>query len=179
MPWPLFNRPSIQLGTLKAFLENRNNNLAVQTSHPYLEVAAMLGPDLYHWISQNPWVSEALYSPLVFPQQAGSAETLAMKYAKKSPPGIQKSFHYKTITGKLESQLAGWVDNCDFSRFDLIGFSVCFHQLFASLAAARAVKKKHPETTIVFGGSSCAAAAGESLLHAFHQIDYPLSLLLA
>ena len=67
MPWALFNRPSIQLGTLKAFLESKNDQLLVDTSHPYLEVASIIGPELYHWISQNHWVSEALYSPLVWP----------------------------------------------------------------------------------------------------------------
>jgi hypothetical protein len=92
MPWALFNRPSIQLGTLKAFLESRRNDFSVHTSHPYLEVASTLGPDLYHWISQNPWVSEALYAPLLFPEQAATAEVLALKYVKKADQIIKRSF---------------------------------------------------------------------------------------
>jgi ribosomal peptide maturation radical SAM protein 1 len=172
LPWALFNRPSIQLGTLKAYIESRNPEFLVETSHPYLEVAAILGPDLYHWISRNPWVSEALYAPLVFPEKAASAQDLAWKYVKKSDPEIQYSFDYKFLVGKIEGHLRKWVESCDWTQYSLIGFSVCFHQLFASLAAAGAIKEKHPQTTIVFGGSSCGAEAGQSLLNAFDCIDY-------
>jgi ribosomal peptide maturation radical SAM protein 1 len=172
MPWALFNRPSIQLGTLKAFLESRNDELSVITSHPYLEVASILGPDMYHWISQNLWVSEALYSSMVFPEKAPTAEILAKKYARKADKKIKQSFNYKLITEKLEKQLTKWVESCDWSNYSIIGFSVCFHQLFASLAAAKAIKKKCPQANIIFGGSSCGVDAGQSLLKAFHFIDH-------
>ncbi len=172
MPWALFNRPSIQLGALKAYLDSRSTDLSVATSHPYLEVASLLSPDLYHWISRNPWVSEALYAPLVFPEQAAPAEVLAMKYVKKAAPEIRSSFHYNNLTECLDNQLTNWVKRYNWSQYAIIGFSVCFHQLFASLAAARAIKKKHPQALIVFGGSSCGSDAGKSLLDAFHFIDY-------
>ena len=172
MPWALFNRPSIQLGTLKAFLESRRNDFSVHTSHPYLEVASTLGPDLYHWISQNPWVSEALYAPLLFPEQAATAEVLALKYVKKADQIIKRSFDYKSLVGRLENQLLKWVKTCDWTQYKIIGFSVCFHQLFASLAAARAIKNASPQVPIVLGGASCSADAGQSLLNAFHFIDY-------
>jgi len=174
MPWALFNRPSIQLGTLKAYLERRGNKLEVQTSHPYLEVAYLLGPELYHWISRNPWVSEALYAPQVFPQMAGAAEGLAKKYVRRAGQKITHSFHYKSLVGNLENQLLKWVESCDWTQYKIIGFSVCFHQLFASLAAAREIKKKYPRATIVLGGSSCGADAGKSLLAVFPFIDYAI-----
>lgn len=134
-----------------------------------------MGPDLYHWISRNPWVSEALYAPMFFPGQAGEAEALAMKYAGQAPKRIKKNFIYKQIAEKLANQLASWVKRCDWTHYDAIGFSVCFHQLFASLAAAQAIKEKNPGTTIIFGGSSCAEDAGQSLLNTFHIIDYIVS----
>ena len=119
MPWALFNRPSIQLGTLKAYLEKRRNDLEVHTSHPYLEVASLLGPDLYHWISLNPWVSEALYAPQVFPEQAAAAEALAMKYARKADQKIRDSFHYKLLLEKLENQLQ-LMQKADGSRLKIL-----------------------------------------------------------
>ena len=175
MPWALFNRPSIQLGTLKAFLENSTNDFLVDTSHPYLEVASTLGSDLYHWISQNPWVSEALYAPLVFQEQAAAAEILALKYVKKAGSKVTRSFHYNSVIKCLENQLLKWVKSYHWTQYKIIGFSVCFHQLFASLAAARAVKKRCPQVPIVFGGSSCSAEAGKSLLKNFHFIDYVIA----
>jgi ribosomal peptide maturation radical SAM protein 1 len=175
MPWALFNRPSIQLGTLKAFIENSTNDFWVDTSHPYLEVASILGPDLYHWISQNPWVSEALYAPQLFQKQAAAAEDLALKYVKKADRLIKRSFDYKSLIKCLENQLLKWVKSYNWKQYKIIGFSVCFHQLFASLAAARAVKKRYPQVPIVFGGSSCSAEAGKSLLKNFHFIDYVIA----
>ena len=172
MPWPLFNRPSIQLGTLKAYLETRTNWLTVDTEHPYLEVASILGPELYHWISSNMWVSEALYASLVFPEQRKASETLATGYTYKAAANIKKSFNFTQINKKLKSQLENWVSSCDWSQYKIIGFSVCFHQLLASLAAASLIKKKNPGVTIVFGGSSCAAAAGKSILDTFNFIDF-------
>jgi ribosomal peptide maturation radical SAM protein 1 len=172
MPWPLFNRPSIQLGTLKAYLETNGDWLMVNTKHPYLEVASILGTELYHWISQNVWVSEALYAPLLFPEQRKSSEALAKNYAKKADSNIKKSFNFNDIHENLKSQLENWVSRCDWSRYKIIGFSVCFNSLLASLAAAKSIKKKHPHITIVFGGSLCAAAAGRSILDVFNFVDF-------
>ncbi len=144
----------------------------MDTSHPYLEVASRLGTDLYRWISGNPWVSEALYAPLLFPQQAAAAEGLAMKYVRQADPNIREPFDYKFLLDLLESQLANWLKRYDWQQYKIIGFSVCFHQLLASLAAASAIKGKHPGATIVFGGSSCGAGAGQAIRNAFHFIDY-------
>ena len=171
MPWALFNRPSIQLGALKAYIEKNSSEILVDTSHPYLEVAAMLGPDLYHWISQNPWVSEALYAPLLFPEQAESAETLALKYARKADKTTREAFHFKSLIERLEHQLQTWVRSFDWQQYRIIGFTVCFHQLLASLAAARVIKEHYPGATIVLGGSSCGHGTGQSLLQAFRFID--------
>ena len=153
MPWALFNRPSIQLGSLKAYIESRSHDFSVDTNHPYLEVAAILGPDLYYWISKNPWVSEAIYSPLVFPELAAPAEDLSRKYARKADPNTRRLFDYKNLVKKVKKHLHDWIGSHDWTQYTLIGFSVCFHQFFASLAAARDIKKKHPQAIIVFGGS--------------------------
>ncbi len=175
MPWALFNRPSIQLGTLKAYVESRNDKLQVHTNHPYLEVASILGPDLYYWICKNPWVSEALYAPLLFPEQAKPAEVLARKYVKKADKKTQQSFDYTSLTNLLEKQLLGWVNSRDWTQYGLIGFSVCFHQLCASLAAARMIKKNFPGVPVVFGGSACGAGAGRSLVNTFDCIDFVIA----
>jgi ribosomal peptide maturation radical SAM protein 1 len=172
MPWAIFNRPSIQLGTLKAYLAANSNWFTADTTHPFLEVANVLGTDLYHWISQNPWVSEALYAPLLFPEQAAAAERLAARYVKKADKNIQKKFDFQGITKCLEHHLEHWVDNCDWLQYRLVGFSVCFNQLLASLAAARRIKNNTPQSTIVLGGSACGADAGRSLVKVFKFIDY-------
>ncbi|HKJ64993.1 MAG TPA: hypothetical protein VJ969_06300, partial [Desulfopila sp.] len=54
MPWSLFNRPSVQLGALKAYLETRSD-VRVDCFHPYLAVARSLGPETYTALSKNSW----------------------------------------------------------------------------------------------------------------------------
>src|SRR4051794_6814974 len=46
------------------------------------------------------------------------------------------------------------LDATDWTRFGLIGFSVVFQQLLASLAFAKALKARYPSIPIVFGGAS-------------------------
>ena len=172
MPWALFNRPSIQLGSLKAYLDREAEGLVVGDSYPYLEVASKLGPELYHWISQNSWVGEALYAAVIYPEQKAAAQKLALQYVKNAAISIQRLFNFDTIQAILENQLKNWAEKKDWSQVRLVGFSVCFNQLLASLAAAQTIKKKYPETSIVFGGSSCAGKAGRSLVKTFKEIDY-------
>ena len=172
MPWALFNRPSIQLGTLKAYLAAQANWLTTDTKHPFLQVASILGPELYHWISQNPWVSEALYTPLLFPEKAEAAEKLATRYVRKADKKIQTRFHFTRITQCLEQHLEHWSASIDWPQYSLVGFSVCFNQLLASLAAAKLIKKKSPHAAVVLGGSSCAADAGRSFIKTFRFTDY-------
>ncbi|MGB8335734.1 MAG: hypothetical protein WCE56_14660, partial [Desulfobacterales bacterium] len=57
-PWPLFNRPSIQLGALKAYLTAKHPGLEVQAHHFYLQLAAAIGYGVYQNISERTWLAE-------------------------------------------------------------------------------------------------------------------------
>ncbi len=166
MPWAIFNRPSIQLGTLKSWLTRQDSSIEVQCLHPYLEVAAAIGLDRYRIIAETPWAAEALYCGLLFPEMAQTAQQVFQKSISK------KTADYPLLLAPLEQQLQNWLDSHDFSSFDLVAFSVCFSQLPASLYAARAIKQRWPEITIAFGGSSCTSELGSSLLNVFQEIDY-------
>ncbi|MBU0485396.1 MAG: RiPP maturation radical SAM C-methyltransferase [Proteobacteria bacterium] len=170
MPWSIFNRPSLQLGALKAFVEKSDPGTVVSCCHPYLDVAARLGGDVYHWISLKPWVCEALYVPLIFPEKTDSARKLVAEELRKSSGEI--FFDFDQVVAVLKDSLNAWIDGCDWHKCGLVGFSVCFNQLFASLVAAKALKKKYPDLLIVFGGSSCAKETGVSLISEFPQIDF-------
>ena len=173
MPWHLYHRPSVQLGALKAYLEKATDFVKVQTFHPYLEIANRLGGDVYHWISQNVWVCEALYAALLFPEQKAAAQSVVKKALQKGGHNIK--FEFDGVVSMLQSQLDDWITKHNWQEYDFAGFSVCFNQLLASLVAAKALKKKRPELPIVFGGSTCVPAVGASLLDNFSQIDYAIA----
>jgi ribosomal peptide maturation radical SAM protein 1 len=46
------------------------------------------------------------------------------------------------------------VDSVDWSSYGLIGFTVVFQQMVASLALARALKARHPKLPIIMGGAT-------------------------
>ncbi len=168
MPWSIFNRPSIQLGVLKSFLE-KDETIRVDTFHPYLTVAKTIGIDAYKHISLNSWAGEALYSPLLFPEHSEQAEQL---FKKSCPDTKDLTFNFQEVSHTLGHSLTTWLTSLDLEKYDLIGFSICFSQLLSSLAAAAAIKRITQNTPIVFGGSSCGGELGPSLLQTFPQIDY-------
>jgi ribosomal peptide maturation radical SAM protein 1 len=172
MPWAIFNRPSVQLGALKSYLE-ANSPVKVRAFHPYLGVAGRLGRDLYHFISGNVWICEALYSAIVFPELRLQARQVVAEELQKERNGAVP-VDFPAVCALLESHLAEWVEENDWRQFDLVGFSVCFNQLLATLAAVRALKAKHPALPVVLGGSACHPDFAPALLRHF-PVDFMIS----
>ncbi|MEN8198517.1 MAG: RiPP maturation radical SAM C-methyltransferase [Thermodesulfobacteriota bacterium] len=172
MPWSIFNRPSIQLASLGAYLEG-DAGISTSLFHPYLAAAAAIGSENYFHLAKNSWAGEALYSPLLFPEQAEQAKSLFDESCRGEV--ALKGLDFSKCSGQLEQALEEWLDSIDFSSFDLIGFSICFNQLLSSLTAAARIKKHYPQLPIVIGGSGCVGTIGSSLLRAFPQLDYVIS----
>jgi len=173
MPWAIFNRPSIQLGALKASLKKEFPGYLIDCHHPYLSAAQTIGLEYYRTISENPWAGEALYSGLLFHKGDDKAQKLFCRELHKKSKKISERFD--SISEQLDGQFDNWLASHDFSNCDLLGLSICFSQLIPSLYAARKIKKKYPELPILFGGSTCTPAVGTSLMQTFPYIDYILT----
>lgn len=171
MPWALFNRPSVQLGVLKSYLQKNDPALRVANLHPYLGLARLLGPDVYHEFARNVWLCEALYAGLLFPEQQAILRVHAARWLKKVK-GRGQALDIDRLWRLVRDHTEEWLAQHAWQEFGLVGFSVCFSQLLASLYAARRIKERHPDLPVVFGGSSCVAEMGQSLLTTFSFIDY-------
>jgi ribosomal peptide maturation radical SAM protein 1 len=64
------------------------------------------------------------------------------------------------------------MDSVDWSRFGLVGFSLVFQQLLASIALARALKARHPSLPIIFGGAALEDDIAEEVVRNCPQVDY-------
>ena len=64
------------------------------------------------------------------------------------------------------------VNSTDWGRFGLVGLTVVFQQLMASIAVARALKKKYPNLPIIMGGASLEDDIADEVLKGCPQIDY-------
>lgn len=58
----------------------------------------------------------------------------------------------------------------DWGQFDVIGFSVTFQQLMASLALAKRIKEKYPEIKIAFGGNTVHHEMGLAAIKRYNDI---------
>ncbi len=170
MPWSIFNRPSLQLAALKAYLE-REMAVRVELCHPYLDVAKALGFDTYRRISKSGWAGEALFAALLFPERTDQAAKV-FRQSLTGSGGRRKAPDFDRLVTILESACHAWLAQRSFQKSQLIGLSVCFNQLLSSLYIAALLKQRDPAQLIVFGGSSCAGRIGLSLLQHFPQIDY-------
>ncbi len=170
MPWAMFNRPSLQLAALKAYLE-REMDAEITTCHPYLDLAAAIGCDTYRRISEAGWAGEALFAPLVFPERHQQAARVFRRSLKKTT-GDRQIPDFENLVRSIDETCRHWLAGHDFSKCRLIGFSVCFNQLLPSLYLAGLIGERGNGPAIVFGGSSCAGRIGQSLLRQFPRIDY-------
>ena len=64
------------------------------------------------------------------------------------------------------------VRSIDWSRFSLIGFSVVFQQLLASVALAKALKKRYPDIPVIMGGAGFEDDIADEIMRNCPQIDY-------
>ncbi len=169
-PWALFNRPSLQLGALKAYVE-QGMEAEVTVLHPFLDVAAAIGVDAYRRVSLSSWAGEAVFAPLLFPGQRRQACRL-FNSILRGKDAVRQRLDYETVVDGVAAACDRWLNSHDFSHARLLGFSVCFGQLLASLHLSRQIRNRWPGLPIVFGGSSCCGDAGRSLLRHFPWIDY-------
>ena len=168
-PWPLFNRPSLPLGALKAYLSATLPHFQVDACHLFLQVAHALGYDLYQRVSQRVWRAEAVFSALLYPDHAQRAESLYIRTLKRgdnAPADFQQLVHQvKTVTDD-------WLRRIDWPTLGLAGFTISFCQVTASLYLISRIKAICPSLPVVVGGSSFSGERSVGLLKVFPQIDY-------
>lgn len=169
-PWPLFNRPSVQIGSLKAFVRQNLPKIQVDAKHIYLSIAEGIGYDLYGNISDKTWLAEATYAALLYPNRMSGVESFWKKRSSGVP--VVKEYELGEVCSRLERISSRVVDSEDWSRYILAGFSICFGQLTSTLFFIREIKKRAPKIKIVVGGSACAGDLGLSLLDGFPEIDF-------
>jgi ribosomal peptide maturation radical SAM protein 1 len=169
-PWPLFNRPSIQLGVLKAYLGTALPGTTVDALHAYLPLAAALGYERYRAVSERTWLSEAPYAALLYPEKLEEIGRLWEGTARGTSVAGRDGL--ASVCSRLEEATWRYLDAIDWGRYGLIGLSICLGQLTASLYFMLAIRKRAPSAVLVTGGSACAGAMGRSLLRTFPEIDF-------
>jgi ribosomal peptide maturation radical SAM protein 1 len=168
-PWPLYSRPSIQLGSLKAHLQSRFPDLGIDAHHFYLSLAETVGYKNYHEISQRTWLAESVYAALLFPNRLKQAKTLFSRESNRN--SLLKTINFHSLTTLVKKTTDAFLDQHNWGRYGLIGFSISLCQLTSALYVIKRIKQRFPNRIIVIGGAAISGNAGHGVLDAFPEVD--------
>jgi ribosomal peptide maturation radical SAM protein 1 len=168
-PWPLYTRPSIQLGALKAYIAARLPRVNVEAHHFYLALAEAIGYRSYHEISERTWLAESVYAVLLYPRQFKQIEKLFVREARQSP--VLNKVDLKTLTTQTKKTTLEFINSIDWQGKRLAGFSVSLCQLTSALYFIKTIKQNHPDLVTVIGGSSFSPDSAPGVLKHFPDID--------
>ncbi len=168
-PWPIFSRPSIQLGALKAYLRGAFPDLKVSCQHFFLTLAEAVGYPVYRALSKETWLAESVYAALLYPGQRESIGRFFARQAKKS--GELAGLDFPDLCRRVKSVSDAFIRKTDWAVLDLAGFSVCLCQLTASLYFIRKIRKSAPNLPLIAGGAIIGGDTAGDLLAAFPEID--------
>ncbi len=168
-PWPLFSRPSIQLGVLKAYVKDVFPDVTVFCHHFFLTLARAIGYPVYQALSRDTWPAESVYAALLYPERETEIRQFFVKQTRKSEElagvdFVELARRTRTVSDAL-------IQKIDWKNMDLVGFSVCLCQLTASLYFMREIRRYAPKLPLIAGGSIIGGRTGADLLAAFPEID--------
>ena len=168
-PWPLYNRPSIQLGTLKAYLRSIYPDMQVETHHVYLKLAQSLGYRRYHEISKRTWLAETVYAALLYPERLEQIKKLFIRESDRK--SVLSTAGLDSIAAKVKKISDGFVNSRNWDDYLLAGFSVSLCQLTSALYFIKRIKEKFPKLIIVIGGSTFSGSTAEGFFKLFSGVN--------
>ncbi len=184
MPFADLHMPSIGLSLLKGALERRgiwarvqyfNLRFAQLTEfNPYLLVS---DESQYRTYAQ---VGEWIFSSALFEQSDREIREyvdciLRLRAGPRGNVLAPVSEEFIEAVLPMRALVPGFLDECLHEvlarRPRIVGFSSMFQQQLASLALARRIKARLPETFVVFGGYNCQEVMGLELMRQFPFVD--------
>jgi hypothetical protein len=148
-PWPLYTRPSIQLGALKSYISSHLAALKVDAHYFYLALAKAIGYKRYHDISERTWLAESIYAALLYPKRFEQIETLFTREAARS--ALLKKIKFDELIAQIKKSTDTFIKSIVWDSYTLAGFSVSLCQLTSSLYFIKSVKQKYPNLLTVVG----------------------------
>jgi ribosomal peptide maturation radical SAM protein 1 len=179
MPWAATRMAPIQTGLLKSVAQQAG--FEADDICPNLDLLKFISPQTYTLIEVGVvpvMVGEWLFAKHIQSPNCDDKSLLSdseyldfLLSADRISPE-QKIILEETRAKAIPAYLQYLMEHYAWGDYDLIGFTCVFSQAAPSLALARCIKKKFPNTRIVFGGAQCENPMGEAYLQAFDWIDY-------
>lgn len=171
MPWASAWMPSIQLSVLRRCLEGVAEHDSYELN---LDYAALISEHLYQKLCEaGGMIEEYVFSQSYFPPEG---HPMPEGFLDEFPSfGLSSREIERTTVDTLTEVTRDFIermrDAVDWSRYDVVAFTLTIYQTAASMALARAIRRKHPEVRIVFGGNSCVGPAARAMLEVCSYVD--------
>lgn len=168
--------PSFQLGLLKPTLERAG--IPAQTFSLFMYFGMYAGWHVNEALADvySCMVGEWVWARAAFGEFADDEEYLRAHGPELRGICARGGFTVEDVRRVRDEVVPAFIDFCvesiDWRRFGLIGFSVCFQQMLASLALARALKERHPDIPVIMGGAGFEDDIAEEVMRGCPQIDY-------
>jgi ribosomal peptide maturation radical SAM protein 1 len=177
MPFMDVDRPSIQLGLLKAIVAE--HGFPVRTLHANLDFAARIGVDYYRLLSERRGrlVGDWLFSVEAFGDAAPDHDArLPAEFADElgylaTPPDTARDQLLRIRDHDVPAYLDALLDGYPWAEVSVVGFSSTFQQNTASFALARRLKERYPHLLTVFGGANFDGEMGLELVRTVDCVD--------
>jgi ribosomal peptide maturation radical SAM protein 1 len=177
MPFMSLDRPSIQLGLLKAI--GAEHGFAVGTLHANLDFAALIGADYYRVLAdtRGPLVGDWLFSVAAFGAEAPDPDGRLLEDCAADLAYLPGNWAQarerllRTREADVPALLDALAGSYPWDEVDVVGFSCTFQQNTASFALARRLKDRYPHLVTVFGGANFDGEMGLELLRSVECID--------
>lgn len=178
MPFMEHDRPSIQLGLLKAIATG--HGFPVRTLHANLDLAVRLGIDKYTLLcaQRGRMVGDWLFSLEAFADAAPDPDARLLDdfaddldYFHDSREAVREHL-LKTRHEDVPAYLDGIERGFPWESVRVVGFTSTFQQSAASFALARRLKRRFPELLMVFGGANFDGEMGLELVRTVDCVDY-------
>jgi ribosomal peptide maturation radical SAM protein 1 len=176
MPFVTADRPSIQLGLLKAIADEAG--FPARTVHANLDFAARIGAAGYGRLADHrgPLVGDWLFSVAAFADDAPDPHARLLRdfaddLRHLGPPAEVRRWLARIRDREVPAYLDALLDGERWSRFRVVAFSSTFQQNTASFALARRLKKRHPHLVTVFGGANFDGDMGLELVRCMDCVD--------
>ncbi|GAA1005115.1 RiPP maturation radical SAM protein 1 [Acrocarpospora pleiomorpha] len=164
--------PSIQLATVDSAL--RAEALSSDRYELYVDFAGRIGINLYNLLSNaGGFVEEWIFAHHYFGPETGNDLSGFKTACPRIGLGSQDTEiaildALCVVAGDFLEQA---LDEVERGGHDVVGFSLTISQLAASMALARLIKLRRPETHVVFGGTACAGPMGTAILRVCPYVD--------
>ena len=188
MPFGSLYSPLAAVSVLRGSLERLG--MSSRTFYLSFRLARMIGAKRYVELSDptlpihHHAIGEWLFAGEVFERSEADVaryfdevlERPSLEYrpfVNPLPPRLVRTV--ERVLGKVGGFLEACLDEVAACAPQVVGFSCVFEQRLASLALAKRIKERAPETTIVLGGPTCEGVQAPELIRRFPYVDVVVS----